>query len=92
MLRHILDCTNDFSIDDLESFIGLQYARSLYNKTLPADFLWSQSYGPGIFSLTMSRTKFKKILRCLRFDLKSTRRVRVLEDKFALIQDIFDAF
>ena len=45
-----------------------------------------------VFFLAMSRTKFKNILRNLRFDLKTTRRVPVSEDKFAPIRETFDSF
>lgn len=101
MLRRILECTNhfsrlqyneEFSLEDIESFIAIQYARGIYNKTLPIDFLWNKSYGPRIFASIMSRNKFKRILRSFRFDIKSTRRARLTDDKFALIRDIFESF
>ena len=73
MLRHVHHCTMkhaesendnfDFSLDDLEAFIALQYARGVYGKGHP---------GPPLFAETMSRNKFKQVLHHLRFDVKST--------------------
>ena len=45
----------DFSLtlDELESFIALQYARGAYGKNHPVAFLWSKNYGIPIFGETM---------------------------------------
>lgn len=102
MLRTICECTNiyattkdielNMTIYELEAFIALQYARGIYNRTLPANFLWNKNYGPSIFGTTMSRERFKLILRCLRFDKKSTRTERCKDDRFAAVRDIFEQF
>ena len=102
MLRTICECTNiyattkdielNMAIYELEAFIALQYARGIYNRTLPANFLWNKNYGPSIFGTTMSREIFKLILRCLRFDKKSTRTERCKDDRFAAVRDIFEQF
>ena len=54
----------DFSLtlDKLESFIALQYARGVYGKNHPVAFLWSKNYGSPIFGKTMPRNKFTKIM------------------------------
>ena len=39
--------TNSVKIteDDVLQFIGLQYARGIYGKHIPRDFLWNKQYG-----------------------------------------------
>ena len=41
---------------------------------------------------TMSRNRFREILRFLPFDLRSTRSIRLQTDKFALISEVWKAF
>jgi hypothetical protein len=41
---------------------------------------------------TMSRSRFKEILRFIRFDDKSSRRERLQVNKFALVSDMWDRF
>ena len=85
----------DFSLtlDELESFIALQYARGVYGKNHPVAFLWSKKYGISIFGETMPRNKFTKILKYLRFDDKPNRiRSGAGADKFAPIRDVFTTF
>ena len=45
----------DFSLtlDELESFIALQYARGVYGKNHHIAFLWSENYGIPVFGETM---------------------------------------
>jgi len=45
-----------------------------------------------VFSADMSRNRFREIRRFLRFDLRSTRSVRLRTDKFALISEVWNAF
>jgi len=84
ILQHVMNCTNEaaksdhndtfeLGMADLKRFIAVQYARGIYGKSHPVDFLWSTSHGPNIFRDTISRTKFKNILKYLRFDVKATR-------------------
>ena len=44
------------------------------------------------FPETMTRNLFREILRFLRFDVRSTRSVRLQTDKFALISDVWNRF
>ena len=83
----------EFSMNELEeAFIGLLYARGVYGKKHSVAFLWNKLYGPCIFSETMSREKYKKIQRYLRFDDKGDRRVRIETDKFTHVREIFHEF
>ena len=81
------------SLADLETFIGLQYARGIYGKGHPVAFLWSKRYGIPIFYENMSRDYFLKILKYLRFDDKPNRvRSGPHADKFAPIRQVFEHF
>lgn len=46
--------------------------------------------GMPIFRATMSRDRFKSILRFIRFDDKDTRSIRRTHDKLAPIRDVFE--
>ena len=50
-------CDEQFTVSqaDLETFIGLQYAREIYGKGHPVAFLESKRYGISIFYENMSR-------------------------------------
>ena len=81
------------SLAELETFIGLQYARGIYGKDHPVAFLWSKKYGISIFCENMSRDYFLKILKYLRFDDKPNRvRSGSGADKFAPIRQAFENF
>lgn len=105
MLKHIQKCTIEeakrqlevdnwyFSLDELDAFIALLYARgALGMRSIELDELWSVKWGPPIFRETMARNRFREILRFLRFDMKSTRAVRLQSNKFALAAEIWDEF
>ena len=86
------DATWSLTLDKLEAYIALIYARGLYGKCHPVEFLWNTTYGPRIFSETMSRNDYKVISRYLRFDHKQTRSCRVQHDTFTHIRELFDIF
>jgi hypothetical protein len=91
--RRVGDDQFELSVKELEVFIGLQYARGLYGKTHPCAFLWNKEFGIPIFHNSMSRDRFKRILRYLRFDDKTQRQTREERfDKFAPIRDLFEVF
>ena len=104
ILRMICRCTNEeaqrrgdeqftVSLAELETFIGLQYARGIYGKDHPVAFLWSKRYGNPIFYENMSRDYFPKILKYLKFDDKPNRvRSGPGADKFAPIRQVFQDF
>lgn len=105
MLKHIQKCTIEeakrqlkvdswnISLDELDAFIALLYARgALGMGSIELDELWSIQWGPPVFRETMGRNRFREIQRYLRFDIKSTRALRLQSDKFALVSEIWDEF
>ena len=81
------------NLANLETFIGLQYARRIYGKGHAVAFLWSKRYGIPTFYENVSRDYFLKIFKYLRFDDKPNRiRSGPGADKFALIRQIFQHF
>lgn len=99
-LRHVFQCTQlhaqeknelrDFTIEELEKFIGLQYCRGYYGKNHSVDLLWSEKFGVRLFSDVMARNRFVEIKRNLRFDEKQSRSFRLEEDPFTHIRFVFD--
>ncbi|XP_054729834.1 uncharacterized protein LOC129238721 [Anastrepha obliqua] len=105
ILRRIKECTEkeahdksqnetwNLSLDELDAFIALIYARGAYNMShLDLDILWSEDWGPPVFNKTMSKNRYKEIMEYLRFDMRSTRSVRLANDKFAMISDTWKKF
>ena len=106
MLKKIIDCTtaeykratgedNDLclSMEELMAFIGLTVARGvLCGRGEPLHAFWSQDYGRDLFRQSMTRTRYKEILRHIRFDDKATRSARKDKDKFCLIRDVWKSF
>ena len=80
-------------IDELYAIIGLYIYRGLYKlNTLSVDKLFSNEYGPPIFSAAMSRNRFTFVRANLSFDDASTRDDRWKQDRFAAIREIFESF
>ncbi|XP_073345276.1 uncharacterized protein [Pagrus major] len=105
MLKHIRDCTVaeahrdhgnsswDLTVAELKAFIALLYVRGAQcAKNIELDSLWSEKWGIPFFRQTMARNRFRDIMRFLRFDRKETRRVRLQDDKFALVRATWDRF
>ena len=103
MLRHVHKCTlneaihqrvSDFnmSLEELETFIGLCYARGAVSRNVPVKDLWSPDWGAPIFRNWMSKNRYESIMRFLRFDEKSQRKLRLESDKFALASALWDPF
>jgi hypothetical protein len=81
------------SINELENFFGLLYAKGLLvSSQTPVRLLWNERWGPSLFCQTMPRSRFYEIFKYLRFDMKSTRSQRLKENKFALASDIWEPF
>lgn len=77
---------------ELKAFIGLLYLAEVYiANRLFLDEIWGKN-GDGIekFGLVMSIKRFKFLLRCLRFDDRTTRNERKKVARLAPIRDIFD--
>ena len=98
MLRNIRKCTVvetlcisdkinwDVTLDELDKFIGLIIARGILGqRDLPVEGLWQSTWAFPMFNNTLSRHRFKKIMRFLSFDVKSNKRQRVIHDKFCLV-------
>ena len=105
MLRHIQRCTQaeadrvqgegqwNISLNDLETFIALLYARGILSgSTSSRRRLWSEKWSISIFQTSMPRDTFEKILRFIRFDQRNARSERLKTDKFALISEIWNDF
>lgn len=92
--RHqLLDVTWCVTVEELYAFIGLLYLRGVCGaKRLPLATLWSSQWGIRFFAETMSRNRFQEIMRFIRFDIKATRSERLLQDKFALISEVWNRF
>lgn len=101
MVKHIQTCTvaearrqlGDDSnwyvtLVELDAFFALLYARgALGHSKLCADELWNKNWGPPVFRETMSRNRFREIMRYLRFDVRSSRAERLATNKFALASE-----
>ena len=81
------------SLVELNAFIAILYARGAFGaNTLAAKDLWNKKWGPPFFASVMGRNRFLDIMRYLRFDVKSTRSVRLQTDKFGLASDPWNRF
>jgi len=79
-----------FSKEELLAVIGIMYIRGATSASkFDLEALWSDKWGIPIVQNTMSRNRFREIIGFLRFDEKTSRRSRVLSDKFCLIRDIW---
>lgn len=104
MLKHVRKCTEiearrqtessdwSISLDELEVFLGICYARGVLSPKIPLKKLWSNDWGCSLIQKAMPRDRFIEILRYLRFDEKSTRRTRLATDKFALASSLWEPF
>lgn len=105
MLQQIRECTVaearratedtawDMSLAELKAFIALLYVRGAYcGKNIDIESFWSEEWGNTFFISTMSRNRFREIMRYLRFDRKETRRCRLTTDKFALMTEVWQKF
>lgn len=77
---------------DILAFIAVQFCRGVYCCGVPIRSMWSEKYNIAIVSSLMSRNKFVKIMKFLRFDDKETRPERINEDKFAMVRSIWGKF
>lgn len=78
---------------EIRAFIGLFIIRGVYRDYgIPRQDLWSEQHGRPVYTATMSVTRFRFLMRILRFDDKATRDARVNDDKFAAIRHLFNMF
>jgi len=104
ILHHIKHCTEDEAarageqnwslvIEELDAFIALVYERGAYGcRSVDFNVLWNVNWGPRFYPDTMSRNKFREIMRYLRFDLKRTHSQLLQSDKFALASEVWPRF
>ena len=105
VVKHITKCTvaeahhqlhNQtfaLNVEELEAFIAVMYARGVTGKSdLSLHDIWTERWGVPLCKSAMSRNRFSKILRFLRFDVKSNRLQRLQTDKFALLSEVWNHF
>ena len=61
-------------------------------KNMSVSNIFSTNYGPELIRGTMSRDRFKEILKYIRFDMRESRSHRLQNDKFALISTVWNRF
>jgi hypothetical protein len=83
--------SEEITMIELIAFIGLLLLAGLLGKSkTDLKYLWRRSpLESPIFKATMSRSRFQKIIACLRFDDKNTREERKKTDKFAAMREIW---
>ena len=78
---------------DILAFIGVQFVRGIYLRGVAVRDLWSEKFCVSIIKKIMSRNKFVKIMKFLRFDDKvTTKDERLKTDSFAMIREVWDKF
>ncbi|XP_076841405.1 uncharacterized protein LOC143485760 [Brachyhypopomus gauderio] len=102
MLRTITHCTVheahradqswNLSVSELMAFIAVLFLRAILCPVGAIADCWSKNYAVPAIKDTMSRDRYKEIMRYLRFDDKDTRAERVKSDRFAAISDIWQCF
>ncbi|CAF1309662.1 unnamed protein product [Didymodactylos carnosus] len=82
------------TIIELKAFIGLLLLSGLLGKSkIELKCLWRRSpLESPIFKAIMPRSRFQKIIACLRFVDKKTREERKKNDKFAALREIWSYF
>ncbi|XP_049790133.1 piggyBac transposable element-derived protein 4-like [Schistocerca nitens] len=81
-------------VTEIRAFIGLLYLAGAYRGNRQSlEELWGTE-GDGVekFSLVMSLKRFKNLIRCLRFDDRTTRSQRKELDRLAPIREVFEKF
>ena len=85
-LKNILKCTTSeahrvignnswtVTLDELDKLMGLVARGAIGGRTLPIKSIGDKSWGCPLFNGTMPRWRFLKIIKFLRFDLKTERR------------------
>ena len=105
MLRNIKKCTveegrrrtgiqtRDVSLHELAKFISLMVARGMIGgRNFLLKSFWGKSWGCQMFFQAMPRDRFVESTRFLCFDLKTERHRNLLQDKFALVLQLWNSF
>ena len=78
---------------EIRAFIGLCITRGVYRDYgVHRHELWSEQHGRPIYKATMSKHRFDFLIRILRFDDKTTRPARLVDDQFSPIRELFNTF
>ncbi|XP_035664217.1 piggyBac transposable element-derived protein 4-like [Branchiostoma floridae] len=78
---------------EIRAVIGLCIIAGLYQSNHePQASLWSTADGKPVFPATMTRERFRNILKYMRFDDRETRAERRATDKLAAFRDIWEMF
>lgn len=87
------DCEETDKIE-IEAFIGLLYFAGVFRGSHQnlLDFWSTDGLGIDIFRMTMSERRFRFLVRCVRFDNRSTRVERCMLDKLAAVREMFSYF
>ncbi|CAF1102193.1 unnamed protein product, partial [Brachionus calyciflorus] len=72
----------DLNRNELLKFIAVFFCRGIYCQGVPVRKMWSVDYVLPIVEKLMSRNQFSRIIRCIRFDDKTTRSQRREKDSF----------
>ena len=69
-------CLMDCVMLQLKAFIALLLAKGVHNRgSMDVEHLWSKELGLPFFNTSMSRNRYREIMRSLRFDRKDTRHI-----------------
>ena len=84
----------DFIVSDIDIllFIAVLFTRGVLCQKLSVKMMWSSLYGPPLVRMLLSRDKFLKIMRFIRFDSKNERKTRVGQDRFVMIRELWERF
>ena len=77
---------------DLLEFFGILLSRGVFCQKMSIKCMWDSLYGINIVRRLMGRDKCFKLMRFLRFDDKSIRRVGLVSDKFVMIRALWERF
>ena len=76
---------------EVHAFLGLLYYRGLYGMNCHhTDYIFGTTFGPPVFSATMSCSRFKFLLVHISFDDHTTRQDRWKSDRFSAMREIFE--
>ena len=104
IIDHIIKCTEieartklddsswSTNREEILRLFGVMYARGFIAKGQSTEHIWSKQWGASYFRETISRDRYKELLRFLRFDVRSTRSDRLKDDKFALFSAVWNRF
>ena len=89
---HRVEKNTSLSVRELKAFLALLFVRGVYNKNIEMESFWSEEWGLAFFNSTMPRSRYREIMRYLRFDKKESRRAHLSSDKFALMSHVWGSF